>query len=98
MPLLKGSKDPFRDAVYYHYYEYPAVHMVKRHYAIVTEDYKLIHFYDDIDEWELYDRENDPLEMTNVYHDASYKEIVQKLHLLNSVHANVGLTMHECMT
>ncbi len=61
IPLLKGDIDQWsRDAVYYHYYEYPAVHMVKRHYGIVTKEYKLAHFYYDVDEWELYDRLNDP--------------------------------------
>lgn len=81
MPLLTGRSEPFRDAVYYHYYEYPSVHMVKRHYAIVTEEYKLIHFYHDVDEWELYDRKKDPLEMTNVYTDSDYQDIVQELHM-----------------
>ena len=42
-------------AAYYHYYEYPAEHSVKRHYGIRTQDFKLIHFYNDIDEWEMYD-------------------------------------------
>lgn len=57
VPLLKGNDTAWtRDAVYYHYYEYPAVHMVKRHYGAVTKEYKLVHFYDDVDEWELYDR------------------------------------------
>ncbi|MFW6352594.1 MAG: sulfatase/phosphatase domain-containing protein, partial [Bacteroidota bacterium] len=81
VPLLLGNEEEFeRDAVYYHYYEYPSVHMVKRHYGIVTEDYKLAHFYYDVDEWELYDRKNDPHEMRNVYHDPDYAEIVEKLH------------------
>ncbi len=80
LPLLKGNdKEWKRDAVYYHYYEYPAVHMVKRHYGIVTEDYKLIHFYFDIDEWELYDRKNDPMELHNVYNDNEYAGIVKTL-------------------
>lgn len=80
MPLLTGDTDQWtRDAVYYHYYEYPSVHMVKRHYGIVTKDYKLVHFYYDVDEWELYDRKNDPLELKNVYHDPEYKETVTKL-------------------
>ena len=79
VPLLKGDTDGFRDAVYYHYYEYPSVHMVKRHYGIVTEDYKLAHFYYDVDEWELYDRKKDKSEMTNVYHDPSYGEVVTEL-------------------
>ncbi|WP_291777112.1 sulfatase [Cecembia sp.] len=81
MPLLTGKTDKWnREAVYYHYYEYPSIHMVKRHYAIVTKKYKLIHFYYDVDEWELYDRAIDPHELTNVYDDPAYKEIREKLH------------------
>ncbi|WP_339793392.1 sulfatase [uncultured Imperialibacter sp.] len=80
IPLLKGENDSFkRDAVYYHYYEYPGVHMVKRHYGIVTEDYKLVHFYYDVDEWELYDRKKDLQEMTNVYDDPAYADVVKDL-------------------
>ena len=79
IPLFKGDTEGFRDAVYYHYYEYPSVHMVKRHYGIVTEDYKLAHFYYDIDEWELYDSKNDLNEMNNVYHDPAYADIVGQL-------------------
>ena len=80
IPLLKGQKERWtRDAVYYHYYEYPSVHMVKRHYGIVTKEYKLAHFYYDVDEWELYDRLKDPMEMTNVFDDPNYKETVAKL-------------------
>lgn len=81
MPLLKGNTSSWkRESVYYHYYEYPAEHMVKRHYAIVTKAYKLVHFYYDIDEWELYDRIKDPHEMNNVYHDPAYANIVSELH------------------
>jgi arylsulfatase A-like enzyme len=80
MPLLTGDRDQWdRDAVYYHYYEYPSVHMVKRHYGIVTKDYKLAHFYFDVDEWELYDRKKDPNEMNNVYDDPEYAETVTRL-------------------
>ncbi|RTE54311.1 DUF4976 domain-containing protein [Arenibacter aquaticus] len=80
MPLLKGQADEWnRDAVYYHYYEYPSVHMVKRHYGIVTKEYKLAHFYYDVDEWELYDRIKDPKEMNNVYDDPDYADVVAKL-------------------
>ena len=79
LPLFKGKTKNFREAVYYHYYEYPAVHMVKRHYGIVTEDFKLVHFYYDVDEWELYDRKNDLNEMKNVYNDPAYEEVVKEL-------------------
>jgi len=80
IPLFRGKTADFRDAAYYHYYEYPAEHAVKRHYAIVTERYKLIHFYYDIDEWELYDRQKDPQEMKNVYDDPAYADVKAKLH------------------
>jgi arylsulfatase A-like enzyme len=82
MPLLKGNTDEWtRDEVYYHYYEYPGYHMVKRHYGIVTKQYKLVHFYYDVDEWELYDRLKDPGEMRNVYNVPEYVDVVKELKL-----------------
>jgi arylsulfatase A-like enzyme len=79
--ILKGKtpKD-WRKEHYYHYYEYPGSHMVKRHYGISTERYKLIHYYYDIDEWELYDIKSDPLEIKNVYSDPAYKSVREDLH------------------
>lgn len=80
MPLLTGNDEKWdREAVYYHYYEYPAVHMVKRHYGMVTQEYKLAHYYFDVDEWELFDRKKDPQEMNNVYEDPQYAEVVADL-------------------
>ncbi len=79
VPLLKNLDVEWRDALYYHYYEYPAVHMVKKHYGIKTERYKLIYFYDDIDEWELYDLEKDPQEMNSVYGDPAYDDVQKRL-------------------
>jgi arylsulfatase A-like enzyme len=80
MPLLTGEEDRWtREEVYYHYYEYPSVHMVKRHYGIVNKEFKLVRFYYDVDEWELYDRLNDPNEMNNVYNDPNYSEVVKDL-------------------
>ncbi|MDA3822638.1 MAG: sulfatase [Bacteroidales bacterium] len=81
IPLLNGDVKAWdRDAVYYHYYEYPAVHMVNRHYGVVTMDYKLAHFYYDVDEWEMYDRKNDPMELKNVYDDPAYAEVRADMH------------------
>ena len=81
LSLLKGEDTWTREAVYYHYYEYPAVHMVKRHFGIVSQAYKLVHFYYDVDEWELYDRMKDPSELNNVYDDPAYASIVIQLKL-----------------
>jgi len=65
-----------RDAIYYHYFEFPAEHMVKRHYGIRTKQYKLIHFYYDVDVWELYDLKADPDELHNIYNDKKYQQII----------------------
>ena len=78
--IVSQKETKWRDAIYYTYYEYPSVHMVKRHYGVRTERYKLMHFYYDIDEWELYDLKEDPSEMKNVYNDPQYKKIKDNLH------------------
>jgi arylsulfatase A-like enzyme len=78
--LLPGKVlGDWRSSVYYHYYEFPAVHMAKRHYGVRTDRYKLIHFYFDIDAWELYDLEKDPNELHNVYADPAYSAQVTEL-------------------
>ena len=80
LPLLKGEHPAdWRDALYYHYYEYPAEHSVKRHYGIRTDRYKLIHFYNDIDKWELYDLQNDPHELVNLYGKPGYEALTDSL-------------------
>jgi arylsulfatase A-like enzyme len=81
LPVLAGETPAnWRESMYYHYYEYPAVHMVKRHYGVRTKRYKLIHFYYDIDAWELYDLEKDPHELNNVYAKDEYKDVQERLH------------------
>jgi arylsulfatase A-like enzyme len=72
LSLNSSGAPDWRKSIYYHYYEFPyGVHAVKKHYGIRTERYKLIHFYNDIDDWEMYDLQNDPYEMNNIYNDKS---------------------------
>ena len=82
VPVLRGEKQlaKWRDAIYYHFYEYPAEHSVKRHYGVRTNRYKLIHFYNDIDTWELYDLQEDPTEMHNLYGDPTYAKVQKQMH------------------
>jgi len=85
VPLLLGSEPiDWRTAMYYHYYEFPGPHSVARHYGIRTERYKLIHYYPhrqrpDMDQWELFDLQQDPHEMTSVYDDPQNAELVKEL-------------------
>lgn len=82
VPLMEGDGRSWRGALYYHYYEYPGIHGVKRHLGARSDRYKLIHFYHDIDEWELYDLKLDPDEMDNVYDDPEYTDIKKEMHLV----------------
>jgi arylsulfatase A-like enzyme len=80
-PVLNGkTPKTWRKEHYYHYYEYPGSHSVKRHYGVSTNRYKLIHFYYDKYEWELFDLENDPKELKNVYNNPEYSSIRKTLH------------------
>ena len=80
LPVLKGEKPKdWRTSLYYHFYEYPAEHAVKRHYGVRTDRYKLIHFYHDIDVWELYDLQNDPMEMHNIYNEPGNEALIDSL-------------------
>lgn len=83
LPILRTADADkhidLRDALYYHYYEFPNEHMVKRHYGIRTDRYKLIHFYNDIDVWELYDLEKDKSELNNLYGKEGYEQLTKEL-------------------
>jgi arylsulfatase A-like enzyme len=81
VPILNGrTPADWRKSVYYHYYEFPGAHSVRRHYGVRTKRYKLIYFYESaIDEWELFDLEKDPLELKSVYSNPKYAPVVKEL-------------------
>src|SRR5687768_8069967 len=74
LPLLTGEKEKSRDALYYHYYE-NGEHSVSPHFGIKTKRYKLIRFYKRVESWELYDSQNDPNEMNNLYGKKKFGKI-----------------------
>lgn len=92
LPVLKGEEpENWRDSIYYHYYEYPGYHYVKRHYGIRTERYKLIRYYHDIEAWELYDLQEDPSELNNLYGVAGYEGLFESLKVkLSELQASYG--------
>ena len=77
--LVTNDSKAWRQSMYYHYYEYPFYHHVQPHYGIRNERYKLIHFYYDIDVWELYDLEKDPNELKNLINSKKYQDLVVEL-------------------
>jgi len=80
-PILKGQVPrDWRTAFYYQYFEYPKPHHVRPHYGVVTDRYKLVHFdAPDLDEWELFDLQNDPHELRNVYSAPAYTAVAADL-------------------
>ncbi len=84
VPLLKGeTPTDWRTSLYYHYYEYPGCHNVRRHEGVTTGRYKLIRFYGTNvpgnEEWELYDLRGDPRELQNEFNNPEYASVIAKL-------------------
>ena len=78
-PLFEGKEpDDWRESVYYHYYCFPEYHAVRRHDGVRNSRYKLMHFYD-LNEWELFDLEKDPMEMKSVHGDPEYAEVLSHM-------------------
>ncbi len=84
IPLMKGKAPKnWRKSLYYHYYEFPGAHSVKRHEGVSESRFKLIRFYGegvpDGEEWEFYDLEKDPSEMRSEYANPEYSAEVKRL-------------------
>ena len=52
---------------------------MRRHYGVRNERYKLIHFYNDVDAWELYDLKTDPTEMHNLYGRPGMEKVTREM-------------------
>jgi len=84
VPLMKGkTPQGWRKSLYYHYYEYPGAHSVRRHEGVAGKRYKLIRFYGkDVpngEEWEFYDLKTDPNEMKSIYSNPEQKNQIAKM-------------------
>ncbi|MGB5892643.1 MAG: sulfatase, partial [Ignavibacteriaceae bacterium] len=77
LQLMMGKQPAdWRESMYYRYHY--SHFETEPHYGVRTYTHKLIYF-NRIDKWELYDLENDPLEMNNVYNDPKYNQAVEEL-------------------
>ena len=79
VPLLDRRKVAWRDAFLYEYYEYPAAHCVRKNRGVRTDRWKLIHFFEQPEEWELYDLKTDPDETENLAGRRDQRERVRSL-------------------
>ncbi|MUV37039.1 N-acetylglucosamine-6-sulfatase [Lentibacillus sp. JNUCC-1] len=93
VPILEGTTpENWRTSMYYRYWEHMSKpHKVCAHYGVRTDRYKLVYYYNEalgmaraVDipmepEWELFDLEKDPMEMTNRYSDPEYASVVSDL-------------------
>ena len=82
LPVLKDSRKEIHESLYYAYYEL-GEHAVPQHFGVRTETMKLF-FLPATNEWQMFDLEKDPNEMTNVYEDPSY--VSQRSELTNEFH------------
>lgn len=80
VPLLAGEQVPWRDAIYYHYYESQATHRVPAMYGVRTDRYKLVRYYEPgVDAWELFDLQADPDELHDVAADPDHAAVRAQL-------------------
>jgi len=92
--LLQGERvEGWPQAAYHRYWMHnDIIHEAYAHYGIRDQRYKLIYWYcedlgvegarpggQDYKEWELFDCQEDPLELFNIYHDAKYQDVVVRM-------------------
>ncbi|KAF7594858.1 hypothetical protein BBP40_008188 [Aspergillus hancockii] len=96
-PLLQGYTPEHWQQVAYHRYwmHNDIIHHAYAHYGVRNQRYKLIYWYNEAfdvkgarpggeedKEWELFDCDQDPLELFNVYHERDYQEVVREMTVL----------------
>ena len=80
MPLAEGKANiSWRKDWLYEYYEYPGFENVRPCRGVRTDRYKLIHFFIEPQEFELYDLQADPDEMNNLFGQPGYEELTAHL-------------------
>jgi arylsulfatase A-like enzyme len=80
LSLARGqSVSDWRKDWLYEYYEYPGFENVRPHRGIRTERYKLIHFFVEPQEFELYDLQSDSNEDKNLYGKPGYEALTAQL-------------------
>ncbi|KAJ0427169.1 alkaline-phosphatase-like protein [Aspergillus carlsbadensis] len=104
-PLLQQNTPADWQQVAYHRYwmHRDVIHEAYAHYGVRDQRYKLIYWYNEDfglegtrpggeeKEWELFDCEEDPLELFNCFHESRYREVVARMtRLLEDKMAEIG--------
>ena len=79
VPLIDEARAPWRDAFFYEYFEYPASHCIRKNRGVRTDRWKLIQYWEQPEEWELYDVKADPDEVRNLANAPEQAKQVQTL-------------------
>ncbi len=80
LPIMQKQNAAWRDAFLYEFYEFPdADHCVRKNRGVRTSRWKLIHFWEQPEEWELYDLANDPDEVLNLYGSREHRKVLAEL-------------------
>ena len=80
VPFLKGGQPKtWRKDWLYEYYEYPGPHDVPKNRGVRTDRYKFIHYYEAPEEFEMYDLQEDPGELHNLYGEARHAALAKDL-------------------
>lgn len=93
LPIMRGEHPAdWPESMYYRYWEHlDCDHRAPAHYGVRTRRYKYVHYYGDgmgapgssdeilPAEYELYDMEKDPAELTNVVDDPAYADVLAEM-------------------
>ncbi len=80
VPLLKSeSRADWRTDWLYEYFEFPGPHSVRKNRGVRTERFKYIHYFEEPQEFELYDLQADPEERHNLYGKPQHAELTNQL-------------------
>ncbi|KAF3343234.1 putative transporter [Verticillium dahliae VDG2] len=105
VPVLRGQTPEDWQQIAYHRYwmHQDIIHEAYAHYGVRDQRYKLIYWYNEDfglkgtrpggeeKEWELFDCEEDPLELFNCYHEPRYEDTVRRMtRMLEDKMAEIG--------